>query len=133
MSFQPVTKQEWIDALRSGEYDQCTGALGKLDPDTGAMSYCCLGVLATIAGVGHRFLAVRDSPDRAMDFQFDDGSVDCGVIPEAFSSTIVSDLDLAQLDRDAQCPQDDLMRILSSKNDNGTSFNEIADFLEGLK
>lgn len=131
MSFQPVTKQQWIDALRSGKYDQCTGALAKPDPDTGAMSYCCLGVLATIAGVGRR----RHTPDDPIvDFNFGGEVSVSGIIPEAFRSTIVSDLDLAQRDRNAldqHCA--DLMRVLSSKNDNGATFNEIADFLETVQ
>ena len=130
MSFQPVTKQQWIDALRSGEYDQCTGALAKPDPDTGGMSYCCLGVLATIAGVGHQ---MHDNLPSITVFDFDDEVSVSGIIPEAFRSTIVSDLDLAQLDRDAQFPQDDLMRVLSSKNDRGASFDEIADYLETVQ
>ena len=96
MSFQPVTKQQWIDALRSGEYDQCKGALGKLDPDTGAMSYCCLGVLATIAGVGHQMQDNLLSSVGITVFDFDDGNWESGIIPEDFRSTIVSDLDLAQ-------------------------------------
>ena len=122
MSFRPVTKQQWIDALRFGGFNQCTGALGRLDPDTGARSYCCLGVLATIAGVGHR----RHTPvDPTLVFDFDDNNWESGIIPEAFRSIIVSDLDLG--------PQDELMRILTTKNDNGTSFNDIADYLETVQ
>lgn len=40
----PELKQKWIDALRSGEYRQCSHALRKED------SYCCLGVLADLVG-----------------------------------------------------------------------------------
>jgi hypothetical protein len=126
MSFQPVTKQQWIDALRSGEFNQCTGALAKPDPDTGAMSYCCLGVLATIAGVEHRLTSVAIT-----DFIFDDDNWECGIIPEAFRSIIVSDLDLSQ--PVSTLTQDDLMRNLSTKNDNGASFNDIADYLETVQ
>jgi hypothetical protein len=121
----PVTKQAWIDALRSGEFNQCTGALGKLDPE-GGMSYCCLGVLATLAGVGHRLLTWAGD---AVFFEFDSENVESGVIPEVFRSAIVSDLDLNL--RVLGTP-DDLMRILSSKNDRGATFNEIADYLENL-
>ena len=126
MSFQPVTKHQWIDALRSGKYDQCTGALAKPDPDTGAMSYCCLGVLATIAGVEHRLTSVDIT-----DFIFNDDNWECGIIPEDFRSIIVSDLDLSQ--PVSTLTQDDLMRTLSTKNDNGASFNDIADYLETVQ
>jgi hypothetical protein len=39
-----VNKQEWIQALRSGEYQQCQGTL------TNNIGYCCLGVWAKING-----------------------------------------------------------------------------------
>lgn len=35
-------KKKWADALRSGEYQQCGGALRNGD------SYCCLGVLCDV-------------------------------------------------------------------------------------
>lgn len=40
----PELKQKWIDALESGNYQQCRGRLhdGK--------GYCCLGVLCVVAG-----------------------------------------------------------------------------------
>src|SRR5690349_4293104 len=41
----PEVKQEWLNALRSGEYTQTTGRLH--DSQTGG--YCCLGVLCDLA------------------------------------------------------------------------------------
>lgn len=124
----PVTKQAWIDALRSGEFNQCTGALGKLDPE-GGINYCCLGVLATLAGAGHRF--TPDEGDGILVFDFGDGSEDSGIIPLSVRDTIVSDLDLSQEVPVAGKPDvNELMRTLSSKNDRGATFNEIADYLE---
>ena len=38
-------KQRWVDALRSGEYEQTRGTLHKGD------SYCCLGVLCLVMGM----------------------------------------------------------------------------------
>jgi hypothetical protein len=128
----PVTKQAWIDALRSGEFNQCTGALGKLDPDTGTMSYCCLGVLATLAGVKHRLESDPMVPGGSKIFDFGEEEFSLGVIPESFRSIIVSDLDLAQDIKGPANTRDDLMRVLSSKNDRGASFNQIADYLETL-
>lgn len=129
----PVTKQAWIDALRSGEFNQCTGALGKLDPEGGGINYCCLGVLATIAGAAHR---IGDGGDDALDilvFEFEDGAEDSGIIPLSLRDTIVSDLNLGQLIAETgPGREDDLMRTLSSKNDRGATFAEIADYLENL-
>ena len=133
---KPVTKQDWIDALRSGEFKQCTGALGKRDPETGTTSYCCLGVLATIAGVGVQIEPLGVYVEDAMLFTFDDDNEECGIIPDPYQSTIVSDLDLSTLVvPDPEHPggiDDDLMRILSTKNDNGATFEDIATYLEEL-
>lgn len=38
-------KAKWVAALRSGEYQQATGALKVLD------GYCCLGVFCVVAGL----------------------------------------------------------------------------------
>ncbi len=49
-------KQDWLEALEGGEYKQVRGGLCKVLPDNGAgeyedeYGYCCLGVLADIAG-----------------------------------------------------------------------------------
>lgn len=40
---QKALRKEWIKALRSGKYEQCTGQLRDVD------TYCCLGVLCEIA------------------------------------------------------------------------------------
>ena len=42
-------KQKWIDALRSGKYNQVKGTLKGQQPD-GTIGYCCLGVFAEING-----------------------------------------------------------------------------------
>lgn len=65
--FAPFTKQdffrEWVDALRSGQYEQVQGALRKehdeflSDTPQGPVGYCCLGVACEIAvshGYAHR-------------------------------------------------------------------------------
>ena len=40
---------EWVKALRSGEYVQGQNMLKYEDPDTDEMHHCCLGVLCEIA------------------------------------------------------------------------------------
>lgn len=34
----------WVGALRSGEYQQTQGSFSDIDPETKAVSYCCLGL-----------------------------------------------------------------------------------------
>lgn len=45
MAMKPEVKKVFLDALRSGEYEQGTGQLA-LVKDDGVVSYCCLGVLS---------------------------------------------------------------------------------------
>lgn len=45
MAMKPEVKKVFLDALRSGEYEQGTGRLA-LVKDDGVVSYCCLGVLS---------------------------------------------------------------------------------------
>ena len=131
---KPVTKQDWIDALRSGEFKQGTRVLAKRDPETGTISYCCLGVLATIAGVGAQVRDAADPAARTMLFTFDDRTEAYGIIPEAYRNTIVSDLNLSTLVAVPGRPGSDveLVGILSNKNDSGATFEDIATYLEEL-
>lgn len=41
--------RRWVEALRSGKYQQTSGTLARKDPVTGTVGYCCLGVLCEIA------------------------------------------------------------------------------------
>lgn len=57
---KPEIKQQWVEALESGEYRQGNGVLQTADD-----RYCCLGVLSDLAvkaGVIEKFQATKDSP-----------------------------------------------------------------------
>ena len=41
-------KQLWLEALRSGEYDQTVGRLQRTDADGHPEGFCCLGVLCDL-------------------------------------------------------------------------------------
>lgn len=45
----PRIKEAWIQALRSGKYQQGRGLLRRDDPETEETEYCCLGVLCDLA------------------------------------------------------------------------------------
>jgi hypothetical protein len=46
----PLLKDKWIEALRSGKYEQCHGILRSGGSSwSNPERYCCLGVLADIA------------------------------------------------------------------------------------
>jgi hypothetical protein len=64
--------QDWVAALRSGEYKQGREALMRGD------KYCCLGVLACVANVPHRKLS-RASSTHEFQFKKDHLPEDCTV------------------------------------------------------
>lgn len=46
----PEFKTKWVAALRSGEYAQCRFILNEKDETGKAVSFCCIGVAAAVAG-----------------------------------------------------------------------------------
>lgn len=52
----PDLRARWVAALRSGEYRQARGRLCLTD-DQGRPAYCCLGVLARVAGFADEDMA----------------------------------------------------------------------------
>lgn len=109
----------WTDALRSGEYQQATGVLKRVEPEDGELvvkGFCCLGVLCDINkdAVGGEWndkgsFIVKD--DRATVFL----SPHIQRLTEM--RTIVGGIP-------------DIQKTLTSMNDNGKSFDEIADFID---
>lgn len=102
----------WVDALRSGEYEQTTGVLTRVD-DNGERSHCCLGVLTELAienGV--------DIPTKVEDGCVIYGEDWFGMTPTevqewaSFHSTLPNGMHLPTL------------------NDQGATFAEIADLIE---
>lgn len=104
----PDLKQKWIDALRSGKYEQGQGSLRSSNN-----RFCCLGVLCDI---------YDDSKWKDIDgegdcvFYFADGDKRGSFLPEVIGrSTGVGA---------------DHQTTLANMNDHGESFTEIADYIE---
>ena len=99
-------KAKWIEALRSGEYEQCKD---KLYSGNG---YCCLGVLCVVSGAK---------------FEQQDGEFVPYLEQENIRNPdgnefLCSDFAMkVGLSRQTQ---------LADMNDNGASFSEIADYIE---
>lgn len=117
-------KQRWVDALRSGDYTQASGALRRPYPD-GETAYCCLGVLCAI------------QPDRY------EVPVPSGRYPNFARKSDHTPLDShALLARDGswtgsriRMPYKDEPTAhermkLAGMNDKGESFDTIADYIE---
>lgn len=125
----PELKKEWVSALRSGKFAQVQGKLK--NRVNGGYGYCCLGVLCEI------------SPDIDMNYHIGHGR------PKILNRDIVKDiLEEAYYDDDHEFLIEDeefdhaLRRyffgqygydhhdILVKMNDDGESFEDIADYIE---
>ena len=107
-------RQKWLDALRSGEYEQGRDYLHIRDCD--GHKYCATGVLADVLGAAWVLERSAEEDWWAFDvFRPDRGSM------FGLDSGYVEELDLGR-EIDAA----------TSLNDRGDSFHQIADYLELL-
>jgi len=95
----------WVDALRSGKYQQTTGTLHN------GKGYCCLGVLCDV--VGEEFVRVGT-------FYLCLGSK--ATLPDNICKMVDLKYDLGEYDWG--------QHSLASDNDGGATFEEIANFIE---
>ena len=96
-------KEQWLKALRSGEYKQTRTQL-KLD-SFGRVSYCCLGVLCDISGVNSWYGVYYGSEGFFLPGEVADWA------------------ELTPMEREA-------MASFATLNDTGSTFEEIADAIE---
>lgn len=107
MKLDSELKQQWIDALRSGKYQQGEGSLRTKDDE-----YCCLGVLCDIFD-SERWTK-RPTESSYTYLYFDEYS---------FGTLKWQLRQLLGLDEHTQGK-------LITQNDAGTPFSEIADWIE---
>jgi hypothetical protein len=112
-------KEQWVKALRSGDFLQGKGALAKFE---GAdIRYCCLGVLSEVAfrnGIGDK--QIRSGDDC---ISYDGG--------KSYPSQNVQSWASIDMDPLVAIPNDDRKVCLSDCNDAfGMSFKQIADLIE---
>jgi hypothetical protein len=103
----PLVKEIWLKALRSGEYQQCRAYL---HTESG---YCCLGVLSELACQSGEVDLERKWWSEARFETFGSGS--------SFLDSRVATWAGLNADREQR---------LASMNDAGKSFLEIADYIE---
>lgn len=129
--------ETWVAALRSGKYEQ-----GRLSLCSADGQFCCLGVLAEITDVPIMGAEERNNTgfaDESGDvYMFPKNDVGYGnsqtTIPYHLWSTYLEDLDLGMMVPGNELhPAGSLHNRLMAMNDEGSSFEEIADFIEGLK
>lgn len=106
-----IPYKEWLEALRSEDYNQTKGTL-KGEIPNGGTGYCCLGVLAEIMGY-----EVEEEPfedEGVLDMYKSEGPKK---IYRNFSAIL----------------GDDFVQDLIKENDEGSTFEEIADIIEREK
>lgn len=118
---------EWVKALRSGDYEQGQDYLcrdGK---------FCCLGVLCEIQELpkevveGDIYYVFEGLESYATK-----RALQQSAIPAAARATILEDLNLRQTVTDEVGDGRSLHTHLICMNDEGKSFTEIADYIEGV-
>lgn len=98
-----ITRKEWIEALKSGKYQQGSNRL-----QSGPNTFCCLGVACAVAGIPTEKIVENNSTidieglELGLDLKF-------GEIPTYTTNW--------------------LPRVLANANDEGKSFDQIADLL----
>ena len=111
---QDELKTKWIEALRSGDYDQGHGMLRDLDD-----SYCCLGVLLDVSELGQW----DEQAFGPLIYEIEDSDKDYPNPREEL------DLSKATLDKLGLDPKEQ-HHLVNLNDDDGADFNEIADWIE---
>lgn len=126
---QIAMNRKWIEALRSGEYRQGRGYLRKITID-GETQFCCLGVLAHLANVKiadlstscfeDAFLHTFPSINTTDEFVAMYGGYQAYQMPPGEWFTNLTGIESSE------------MCEFASLNDQGHTFNKIANTIEGL-
>ena len=123
-----TVKQKWLDALRSGDYEQGIGALRKAN---GTDTFCCLGVLCDLyqdaTGKGE-----WEKPGHRKKYRFiTPNGEEQGVLPDDVCDWAGLEVNQgASLSPDALPDDKSTHYNLSSLNDADYSFGDIADVIE---
>lgn len=113
----PTVKAKWLAALRSGDYMQAKAALH----DPYSKRYCCLGVLCDLYQQDVGGTWGDDGQFCAPDGEIGTGLPPAAVIQWAGSPDVVEEFTVGG---------EKGMVKLSSENDDGRSFAQIADLIE---
>lgn len=133
----PEIKDKWLTALRSGEYRQGQNVLKQQHGENDTPQYCCLGVLCDIAVKEGLDITVRDihEEDEAAEKQvWEFGTSDSlshELLPDAVMEWAGMDSDNPTV-YDPSARAEDQLRAtdIATLNDNGISFEDIADVIE---
>ena len=106
--------RKWVDALRSGEYQQGRAYLVRMSPE--GWQHCCLGVACELAAESGAPVRREEYPD-VVRFN-NEGSA----LPDSVAKWLGLRSRCGHFENDA--------KALYLENDNGKTFAEIADIIE---
>lgn len=127
----PEVKKKWIDALRSGWYDQGSE---KLRSDQG---YCCLGVLCDLYTqetkmVGWEFRGYDENEHLPQDYWYFDGESE--FLPESVKEWAGFNVNNPSVRVDVTDNDDEdnwfYTDEIANLNDSGYTFNELSELIE---
>lgn len=130
-------KARWLEALRSGEFKQTNGYLSiqsAIPDDDQFDGYCCLGVLCEIAVADGVVVKQRVGENSFFEYgnpEKDDW--DYSVLPlsvREWAGLQEANPSVNALDKDADADLMDFWCPISEPNDNGSTFSQIADWIE---
>jgi hypothetical protein len=128
-------KEQWLAALRSGEYEQGTGMLHRVGQDGAPDRFCCLGVLSHLA---HKagIIDKRMMTDEKGDTYYSYGS-DAAYMPQQVCDWAGVEWDDERAEMYDVTQYEAAGRYmpagectLAKANDRGEAFEEIADTIE---
>jgi hypothetical protein len=130
LKMEPELKAKWLDALRSSEkYVQAQQKMYDGEDEQGRMRMCCLGVLEHLCGTSMKdFITMKEDYDsdtcRFVQLPYD--------IPSGRKSPekLLQQSGMFPLIKTGVTRACDLEHHLASMNDNGESFEEIAQFID---
>jgi hypothetical protein len=111
-------KAKWLDALRSGEYEQAEGALHVIEG--GKEKFCCLGVLCDLAVQEGVDVTVRKEPGESS-WKYDREN---GVLPRSVQRWAGLDAENPSVFHEGDIDG------IAALNDQGSTFDVLADLIE---
>ena len=114
IKMKPELKSKWIDALTSGEYVQAVGELYAGETEHGKPMMCCLGVLEHICGTNCDDMKCCEMPS-----DIDDSNEVKHKSPDDVLDQLIPTDGVSK----------SLGTILAKMNDEGGSFEQIADYI----
>lgn len=125
----PEVKQKWIDALRSGKYEQGSEKLRSVS------GYCCLGVLCDLYAQEHNvewdFRGNEETNLQPMDYWYYEGESE--FLPESVMNWAGLELNCPLIEIDVAEDDEDpwvYREGLADLNDSGYTFNDLSKLIE---